>query len=315
MQYFAGIDGSGSSTVAVLVDEKGDVVARGKANSSNVSQYGKEVAISIIADLVNEMAQQRKVRSLCAGLSGLERAGDLASINSALRTLALAETSEAVSDGMMILEAATLGRPGVVLVAEGGVSSWGTDGRSYKRADGWGYFLGDNGGAIDISRRGMVAALKYYDGRGSSTRLLNAMLEYFGVSSPEEVVGKVYGKPVSSVIGFANFVLREAFLGDEVALSIVRDAAAEMAATARAVINALHILSPEVFYWGSLLQNEFFRSQVSKELGLPLVRSPYQPVVGAVLLALKNAGVEPTEDFLKKFALEGELVAGPGKLS
>jgi len=26
LQYFAGIDGSGSSTVAVLVDEKGDVV-------------------------------------------------------------------------------------------------------------------------------------------------------------------------------------------------------------------------------------------------------------------------------------------------
>ena len=94
-----------------------------------------------------------------------------------LRAQRIAVTSDAV-----IAHAGALGgEPGVVLVAGTGVVALAIDANGALRtADGWGPWLGDEGGGAWIGAAGLRAALRAHDGRGPSTTLLDAASARFG---------------------------------------------------------------------------------------------------------------------------------------
>ena len=82
----------------------------------------------------------------------------------------------------MIAHAGALdGEPGVVLIAGTGVVALaiGADG-ALRTADGWGPWLGDEGGGAWIGAAGLRTALRAHDGRGRSTTLLDAARARFG---------------------------------------------------------------------------------------------------------------------------------------
>ena len=142
-----------------------------------------------------------------------------------LRVERVAVTSDAV-----IAHAGALdGKPGVVLIAGTGVValSIGADG-TLRTADGWGPWLGDEGGGAWIGAAGLRAALRAHDGRGPSTTLLDAARARFG--APETWPAQLAGP--AAVASFAPDVL--AAEGDAAALAIASAAAEALAATARA---------------------------------------------------------------------------------
>jgi N-acetylmuramic acid 6-phosphate etherase len=122
------------------------------------------------------------------------------------------------------------GEPGVVLIAGTGVVALaiGADG-ALRTADGWGPWLGDEGGGAWIGAAGLRAALRAHDGRGPSTTLLDAARARFGAPAtwPAQLTG------AAALASFAPDVL--AAEDDAAALAIVSVAAEALAATARAV--------------------------------------------------------------------------------
>ena len=137
----------------------------------------------------------------------------------------------AVTSDAVIAHAGALdGKPGVVLIAGTGVVALaiGADG-ALRTADGWGPWLGDEGGGAWIGAAGLRAALRAHDGRGPSTTLLDAARARFG--APETWPAQLTG--AAAVASFAPDVL--AAQGDAAALAIVSAAAEALAATARAV--------------------------------------------------------------------------------
>jgi len=144
----------------------------------------------------------------------------------ALRVPRVAVTSDAV-----IAHAGALdGGPGVVLIVGTGVVALAIDADGALRtADGWGPWLGDEGGGAWIGAAGLRAALRAHDGRGPSTALLDAARARFG--APETWPAQLTG--AAGVATFAPDVL--AAQGDATAQAIVRAAGQALAATARAV--------------------------------------------------------------------------------
>jgi N-acetylmuramic acid 6-phosphate etherase len=143
-----------------------------------------------------------------------------------LRAQRVAVTSDAV-----IAHAGALdGQPGVVLIAGTGVVALAiaADG-ALRTADGWGPWLGDEGGGAWIGAAGLRAALRAQDGRGPSTTLLDAARARFG--APETWPAQLTG--AAAVASFAPDVL--AADRDAVALAIVGAAAEALAATVRAI--------------------------------------------------------------------------------
>jgi N-acetylmuramic acid 6-phosphate etherase len=187
---------------------------------------GMRAAEAAILAVAREFAPADEV---IVGAAGALAAPDAAralgdALLASLGTKRVAVTSDAV-----IAHAGALnGKPGTVLIAGTGVVALaiGADG-TLRTADGWGPWLGDEGGGAWIGAAGLRAALRAHDGRGPSTTLLNAARARFG--APETWPAQV--TDAAAVASFAPDVL--AAQDDATSKAIVSAAAKALAATVR----------------------------------------------------------------------------------
>nr|WP_231977693.1 N-acetylmuramic acid 6-phosphate etherase [Mycobacterium sp. E2989] len=164
------------------------------------------------------------------GAAGALAAPDAArALGEALLASLRPERVAVTSDAVIAHAGALAGEPGVVLVAGTGVAALAIDADGALRtADGWGPWLGDEGGGGWIGAAGLRAALRAHDGRGASTALLDAARARFG--PPEGWPAQFTS--AAALASFAADVL--AAHGDAAARGIVGAAAEALATTARA---------------------------------------------------------------------------------
>jgi N-acetylmuramic acid 6-phosphate etherase len=189
-----------------------------------------EAAILALAgELAGELARDLgPVDEVIVGAAGALAAPTAArALGDALLVSLRAERVAVTGDAVIAHAGALGGEPGVVLIVGTGVVALaiGADG-ALRRADGWGPWLGDEGGGAWIGANGLRAAMRAHDGRGPSTALLAAARARFG--QPEAWPTHFTGP--AALASFASEVL--AADGDPVALAIVRAAAEALAATA-----------------------------------------------------------------------------------
>ncbi len=170
------------------------------------------------------------VEEVIVGAAGALAAPEAArALGEALLSSLRAERVAVTSDSVIAHAGALDGKPGVVLVAGTGVVAIaiGADG-SLRTADGWGPWLGDEGGGAWIGAAGLRAALRALDGRGPPTALVDAARARFG--PPRTWPAQLNG--AAALASFAPDVL--AAENDPAAAAIVSAAAQALVATARA---------------------------------------------------------------------------------
>ncbi|HEY7414365.1 MAG TPA: BadF/BadG/BcrA/BcrD ATPase family protein, partial [Ktedonobacteraceae bacterium] len=78
--YALGIDGGGSKTIAIIVDEQGQELGRGQAAGSNYSSIGLEAALHSLRQAVQEAAEMAGCRlpvgRAWIGMAGMDRPAD-----------------------------------------------------------------------------------------------------------------------------------------------------------------------------------------------------------------------------------------------
>jgi len=188
---------------------------------------GVRAAEAVILAVARELGPVDEVIVGAAG--ALAAPGAARALGDALLASLRAERVAVTSDAVIAHAGALNGEPGVVLIAGTGVVALaiGADG-ALRTADGWGPWLGDEGGGAWIGAAGLRAALRAHDGRGPYTTLLDAARARFG--APENWPAQLTG--AAAFASFAPDVL--ATDGDAAALAIVSAAAKALAATARA---------------------------------------------------------------------------------
>jgi N-acetylglucosamine kinase-like BadF-type ATPase len=295
-----GIDGGGTHTRAHLTDLQGDLLGAGAAGTSNPVVHGvaaakNELEAAIAGAFAEAGISRARVAALCMGLGGAGRANE----QQELVTWAqreLAERVRVVNDGQIVLAAGTPDNWGVAVIAGTGSLAWGqSPSGETARAGGWGYLIGDEGSGFDLARGALRAATRYADGRGDATALLDAILEFWNLSAPQELVGAVYrsGRTHAQLAVLAPLVVQLAEGGDTIALQLVRTAAEELARAAHAVSAALRLQArafPLALTGGVLLGSDFYRAQLLDALAqrgahVAPVQSVHHPVLGAVRLA------------------------------
>ncbi len=191
---------------------------------------GVRAAQAAILAVARELGPADEIDEVIVGAAGALRAPDAAraladALLASLRVQRVAVTSDAV-----IAHAGALnGEPGVVLIAGTGVVALAVDADGALRtADGWGPWLGDEGGGAWIGAAGLRSALRAHDGRGPATTLLDAARARFG--APQTWPAQL--TDAAALASFAPDVL--AADGDAAARAIVTAAAEALAATARA---------------------------------------------------------------------------------
>ncbi len=169
------------------------------------------------------------VDEVIVGAAGALAAPDAArALGDALLKSLRAQRVAVTSDAVLAHAGALNGQPGVVLIVGTGVVALaiGADG-ALRTADGWGPWLGDEGGGAWIGAAGLRAALRAHDGRGPSTTLLDAARARFGAPN-------TWPAQLTDAAALASFAPDVLAAEDPAARAIVSAAAEALAATGRA---------------------------------------------------------------------------------
>ncbi len=300
------MDGGQSSTTALVGDDTGRVLGTGTAGPCNHvgAEDGRAKFTKAITESVGAACRacgveipEARFEAACLGFSGgpEDKRPVLGEI---LKTEKLIVTT----DALIALSGATGGEPGIVTIGGTGSIAFGRNkaGRA-ARAGGWGYLFGDEGGAFDIARQGLRAALRNEEGWGPPTTLRQLYLSEAKVKSVNELMHRFYTPefPRPRIAGFAKIVERAAAEGDEVARGLLMKAAAELSLLASAIRR--QIFEPGepalVSYIGGVFQNSVVRDQyrilVDQEPGNTCAPPAHSPAAGALLDAYRAAGLKP----------------------
>ncbi len=274
-KLYAGIDGGGSKTLAIVVDEAGHEIGRGQAGGSNYQSVGAEKAVSHIQQALQQASGGTlPISGMCVGLAGVDRPADRDLMLNELVKLGLCSLENVWlgNDGELILLALPNGY-GLGLIGGTGSIALGKDAKGNSaRAGGWGYLIGDEGSGYDLGRRAVQTAVRAADGRSPETSLLPAILAEWQLSEPTQLVGVVYS-PATKVADFAKLarlVAKEAKAGDATAQKLLKQAARELAKAVEAVAGRLDFggNAPNLALAGGFLLNEpILRRMVLRQLG------------------------------------------------
>ena len=309
-QLFLGVDGGKSSTVALIGDESGRVLGAGTSGPSNHvgAVGGREKFVSAVEGCVSAACQRAgldaaevRFEAACLGFSG-----GSADKEPILGQLLTAARLVVTTDALIALAGATAGEAGIITIAGTGSIAFGRDaGGRTARAGGWGHLFGDEGGAFDIARQALRAALRYEEGWGPPTALRQALLEATGAASANDLLHRFYTTEFARprIASYARLVDQVAQQGDTVALEVLHDAARHLAAITAAVRSQL--FDPGAAFraayvggvFGSVIVLGEFRRLIGFECAPPI----HGPAAGALLEAYRAAGLTPTLASLPEF--------------
>lgn len=230
MKFFLGIDGGGTKTDAVIIDDDERVVGAGLSTGSNASFTSREAAKRSFTDAIGQALTAGNLKP-----EDIARAGCTfgALAHEAFRDVGLTVEPVSIGETSVSFERAGVSdRIGVALIAGTGSSCSGRSGNGeIGCAGGWGAVLGDDGSAYDIGRTAIRRVIWAEEGRVPPTLLTRKALEYFRVPRPRGIVGRLTGTAVNQalVAGFAVRVSEAAQEGDESAAQILTDAGRELA--------------------------------------------------------------------------------------
>ena len=304
-EYFLGIDGGQSSTVAVIGDGTGRVVGWATAGPCNhvAAPEARAKFLRIVRECVAQAVARAEVgpirfRAACMGMSGGPE--DKATL---LNEAVPADHAIVTHDGRIALAGAMSGGPGVIVIAGTGSLAYGENERGESaRAGGWGYIFGDEGGGFDMVRQALRAILREHEGWGPRTALTPALLEATDTGDANAALHRLYTPewPRARTASLAPLVSRIAEEGDPVAAGILHGAAASLATLAASARRQIWKEGDPVrLAWiggafSSPVLLERFRTLVELEGTVSAAAPEHIPAVGALLLAGRSAGITLT---------------------
>ena len=301
-KFYLGVDGGQSSTVALICNEQGRIVGHGRGGPCNhvSGPEGREKFFQAVGGCLHSAGleacfdpRSSEFASACLGFSG--GAEDKVGYT---KELIKSARYHVTHDAEIALTGATGGEPGIITIAGTGSIAFGrnADGK-LARAGGWGYIFGDEGGAFDIARQAVRAALYMEEGWGTETILLERLLQATKSATASQLLHQFYAEfDRVAIARLAPLVTAAAQEGDPSALQIVEYAAHHLANLAIGVYRMLFHRGqlPAVSFIGGVFESKFvlsgFKREIKSEMGVEAAAPMYPPAAGALLQALRMDG-------------------------
>lgn len=295
--YFIGIDGGGSTSRLLAVDKALTPIARHTGLATNLSASPFEVVRDNIHNLLRGFCEESGLRledcvSLCIGTAGVDGDRNLGPMESIFREAGYAGKLKIVPDAAIALMAKTKGAPGIVIISGTGSIGYAIDsfGKA-TRCGGWGAFIDDGGSGYKIGIEAIRYSLMAFDGRGQKTILTDKITKHFEIGRIDEVIKIVYALPYdkAKIAKLSDVVRAAASEGDEVALSIERQAAEDLALMAK-TLAARNKCNMIVISGGILLNNMDIQSMFKRDViescpGVSVLHLDVEAEMGAIYLA------------------------------
>jgi len=210
---YIGIDGGGTKTTVLAVDESGSILGKSVGECTNYHSVGEEITGKILQQLIetvsNTFDSQTEI-SACFGLSGLNTERDRkiygGLIEKSLTAFADADIT-LINDVRLVIAAGTAKDWGIAVIAGTGSHVYGIDKNAMEyHCGGFDWLVSDEGSAFEMGIKIIRAVLWERDGRGPKTYLSSLLFNHLKCTSTQELIDWVYGSAFTKV-RFANLSL------------------------------------------------------------------------------------------------------------
>ncbi len=323
-RLFIGIDGGGTRSRAVAMNESGEIRAEAAGGGMNFYASSMSSARAVLASLLEQLSQELKepFHSLHIASAALDDRADAKLTRELTCGLAGNLKVVLVSDILAALYGLTLGDPGVMIVSGTGMMGAATTGSpELILRGGWGFALGDEGSCFAIGRDGIMAAVRADDRQGPPTELGQRVLDFFKVRRLRDIIPVIYdqGNSQQIIASFASEVISSARGGDAAAAAIVSSAVDALLAACCSLLESVSEdgRAVRVGVYGGFFHNpdlrECFRERLSaKHPAARVVDPKIPPEAGAILFGLRELNVEGwpaiTACFRQRFSQGDDLL-------
>ena len=250
-EYYLGFDAGGTKTDCVLLNAKGDVLAENSAGPANPLRAGFDRAQSSLRTAAEKALSARQVGAasvvgVCAGIAGAGQPRVLKRVMGFLVETFPRAYVQVCTDLEIALEAGLGDGPGIVIVAGTGSAALGRspDGRQV-RAGGDGPWVGDEGSAFDIGRRGIAAVARARDALGPATTLADSIPAALQCPDWSALLERIAAGPDEVFPRIFPLVAQAAESGDTPAREILFGAALSLSQLVMSVARRLEIAQQE----------------------------------------------------------------------
>src|SRR5215831_427737 len=255
---FLGIDGGGSKTTFLLVDDYYNEICHVQTGPSNHLSVGNDAAREAIAHGISQLTEQPNI--VCAGFAGAGRPDSVAFYWEVLQSLVPGAQVIIIESDAFISSIGAIGiDPCVLLIAGTGSIVIGRDkDRSMFRVGGWGPYFGDEGSGFWIGREAVRAALRSVDAQ-SPTGFTQRISSSLGLRTIAEVVGAWTGGKIGvpDIAGLFPEVI--AWYPEEPARQILTDAASHLRSLVEIAANRAGIADCRKSLSGSVASHSVMR--------------------------------------------------------
>jgi len=239
-----GVDGGGTKTELILLDERGAVLSHHLSGGCNPSIVGPVAARQTLHDALSALLAKLPAHIPATTISRtlLCMAGAPAFWREVAGGLHSYGRVDTYDDSLPVLELATAGAPGIAL--HGGTGSFvaaRAPNGTLCYAGGLGWRFGDPGSGYDLGRRTIARALLELQGWQLPTRLSTLVRDHSGHADAAVITRFFYQHPEPNrqIAALAPAVLRLAAEGDPAAHQIVVESCTELLRISEAVLTKL----------------------------------------------------------------------------
>lgn len=302
--YFIGIDGGGTKSKLVLVDENLNILSEQIGIGTNLLSVGIENAAKTFFEIINKALRSTnnklsQINGIAIGTAGAGRHEQVKLLNIKLLKI-LANNNYKnnnlfiTSDAEITLKGAFPNGEGIILIAGTGSILYGKDedGKVF-RIGGMGKLIGDEGSGYSIGRQGLALVAKMFDGRKKKSQLIEDFKNKFQIETQAQMIDLVYNENFK-IARFAEFVIDAAAKGDAFAQNVLDNESEELLKHIKSAITLLNSDKLNLTLSGSLLVTENYYSKILKNKILNifgnvfLCSSKYPPEIGAALLSIEG---------------------------
>lgn len=302
---FLGVDGGGTKTKTVLIDENRKVLNEGSASGTNANILGFKKAIENLKIAVNRSLKNHTtddITSVCFAIAGINTTNDKYTWEKEIKKdpeLSKIRKRVIVNDTQAALRAGTDDKNAIVIIAGTGSNCYGRNEKGDNASSGGlDWILSDEGSAYAIGFEILHRTVQALDGRGAKTTLTNLLFEKLKIKNLEELHQIIYQKPwnktdIASIAPLAQVATDK---GDQIAKSILIKATSDLAEMVKAVATKLNLKgnSYPIVYTGSVFKIqkalfEEFKNQV--RIFSPkakFINPKVDSATGAAYLAMEN---------------------------
>lgn len=326
MSTYLGVDGGGSKTAFLLIDDSGRVLGSHTEGPAYYLEIGWDALRAMLAHGIGATLDQAALPppDLDFAFLGLPAYGEdsrrLRALDTAASPPLPPDRYRCGNDAVCGWAGALACEDGINLVAGTGSIAYGEFGGRSARAGGWGELFSDEGSSYWLAREGLNLFSRMSDGRTARGPLYEILRRHFALQWDLDLCARIYDRNQiqrSQLAGLSPLIAEAAAAGDMQAAALFARAADELVAIVDAVQRQLDIPAQagvSVSYSGGLFQQrELLLARVQARLEsngrrYRIVAPRLPPVAGAALYAARLRGTPLSARAIR--ALEHSLSAG-----